>query len=115
MRRGSVALVVLSVAALAACGAEEPRASTWAPDDPVTAPAQPSAPVAADPAACRRVSRRLPGLRVRRAEARAEQAGCAFRVVRRNGTDLPVTEDFSPSRINVAVRSGVVTRVVGLF
>jgi hypothetical protein len=41
--------------------------------------------------------------------------GFAFRVVERDGEPLAVTEDFSTSRLNVAVADGRVTRVVGLF
>jgi hypothetical protein len=36
-------------------------------------------------------------------------------VTRRNGEDLAVTEDFSFSRINVAVRNRRVTKVFGVF
>ena len=37
-----------------------------------------------------------------------------LRVVREDGVDLIVTEDYSESRLNVAVEAGVVTEVLGL-
>jgi hypothetical protein len=58
---------------------------------------------------------KLVGLLLRRAERRVERAGCTLRVVRRNGADLLYTGDFRPNRINVAVRTGRVSRVVGAF
>jgi hypothetical protein len=41
----------------------------------------------------------------------AEQNGWTLRVVRRDGEDLAVTEDYSESRVNVAVEAGVVLSV----
>jgi hypothetical protein len=49
------------------------------------------------------------------AEALARRRGFVLRVVERDGEQLAVTEDFSTSRINVAVRDGRVTRVDGFF
>lgn len=57
----------------------------------------------------------LVGESVGTAQDRAEEAGCGFRVVIEDGVGLPVTEDFSPSRINVEVRDGEVIRVDGLY
>ena len=58
---------------------------------------------------------RLVGKTVRRATEIAERHGCTVRVVRRNGVPLPVTDDYLTGRINVAVRNGVVKRIVGVF
>lgn len=41
----------------------------------------------------------------------AEQNGWTMRVVRRDGEDLAVTDDYSESRVNVAVEAGVVLSV----
>lgn len=41
----------------------------------------------------------------------AEQNGWTMRVVRRDGEDLAVTEDYSESRVNVAVEAGAVVSV----
>jgi hypothetical protein len=60
-------------------------------------------------------SRDLEGRRTRRARRIAAEHDCSVRVVRRNGEDLFVTEDFSFSRINVAVRHRRVTKVFGVF
>ena len=72
------------------------------------------------PAGTQRANRRwarrhLPGMRTKRARAATRRHGLEFRVVRRSGRGLPVTGDRVPTRVNVAVRSGRVTRVVGLF
>jgi hypothetical protein len=48
------------------------------------------------------------------AAAAAEAEGCSLRVVERDGRGLAVTEDFSPSRVNVAVADGVVEEIVSL-
>ena len=48
------------------------------------------------------------------AAAAAEAEGCSIRVVERDGRALAVTEDFSPSRINVAVSDGIVEEIVNL-
>lgn len=48
------------------------------------------------------------GLQVDEAEKRAKESGFAFRVVWIDGEALPVTEDYSESRINVAVEKGTV-------
>ena len=58
---------------------------------------------------------RLVGKTVRRAKAIAERHECTVRVVRRNGVPLPVTDDYLTNRINVAVRDGIVKRIVGVF
>jgi hypothetical protein len=116
MMRPTPWLLVMLALGLAACGDAEPPEPAADPDQPVQAPArhEPTGPPP-DPAACERLSRRLPGRGVDEAEALAREARCALRVVERDGRSLPVTEDFSESRINVRVRDGVVTEVAGLF
>ena len=42
-------------------------------------------------------------------------SGVPLRVVRLDGEGLAVTDDYSESRINVAVDAGRVTKVTGLF
>jgi heat shock protein HslJ len=49
------------------------------------------------------------GMPVAGAQAAVEGAGLTFRVVSRDGTALAVTDDYSLSRVNVAVVGGVVT------
>jgi hypothetical protein len=111
-----ITAVVAALALVAAgCAEEQAAGSGDSPDAPVGAPAQTSPTAPDDPARCRRVSRDLVGRRLARAERMARTAGCVLRVVSRDGEDLLVTEDFSASRINVAVRSGTVTEVVGLY
>lgn len=51
-------------------------------------------------------------LGVEEAAALLESRGLSLRVVREDGVDLEVTEDFSLSRVNVAVDAGIVTAVV---
>lgn len=57
---------------------------------------------------------RLVGRSMPAARKLANRHGCSVRVVKRNGEWLAVTEDFSPSRINVAVREGTVVRIVSI-
>ena len=57
------------------------------------------------------VAVRLVGLDESTAEALAEERGCSFRVVRRDGVSLPVTMDLRSNRINATVLSGRVTAV----
>ncbi len=47
----------------------------------------------------------LVGMTLRQAEAEAEDRGWSVRVARRDGEDLAVTEDYSPTRVNVATRT----------
>ena len=54
------------------------------------------------------------GLPLEKAEATAEQKGCSVRMVERDGEQLAVTQDFRPDRVNVAIRDGEVTRIVGI-
>jgi len=44
-----------------------------------------------------------------------EATGCSLRVVERDGVSPAVTDDLVPSRINVALRGGLIVRVVGFF
>jgi len=106
--------VVLAVAALAGCGEDEERPAAGGPDEPVSsgpiADGQPAAPAGSE-RACKRLGRRLAGTALTAAPARAERRGCPFRVAVLDGEPQALTEDFSPARINVRVRDGVVTRL----
>jgi hypothetical protein len=54
----------------------------------------------------------LVGLTLLEAEAEAEDRGWTVRVARLDGEDLALTEDYSPTRINVAVEDDVVAEVL---
>jgi len=54
-------------------------------------------------------------LTVAAAGAVAAGRGCVLRVVRIDGVDQVITEDFSDSRVNVIVRDGRVVGIVGIF
>ena len=60
-------------------------------------------------------ARRLIGKRLPRARDAARAYGCIVRVIKRDGESLPVTEDFSWTRINVAVFDGRVTGIDGIY
>ena len=112
MRR--LAAILLALAALAGCGDEEQPAAPASPDDPVASgPVDPAAPaVPAAPArTCKRLGARLVGMELPAAHKRAARKRCALRVAIQDGTPQALTEDFSPARINVRVRRGVVTGV----
>jgi hypothetical protein len=51
------------------------------------------------------------GLLMPAATERAERRGCPLRVAVLDGEPQALTEDFSPARINVRVRDGIVRRV----
>ena len=107
-------LAILLTLAFAACGDDEqPASAAPDPDTPVssgdvepgTAPALPPAP------ACKRLGDRLVDAQLPAAEARAEERGCSLRIAEIDGEPQALTEDYSPGRINVRVRDGVVTAV----
>ena len=109
------ALAVALVLALAGCGDDEERPAAPAdPDAPVSSgdlePSTPAAP-ATPPRVCERLGRRLVDVPLAEATARAKRRGCALRVAIEDGVAKALTEDFSPGRINVRVRDGVVTGV----
>ena len=56
----------------------------------------------------------LVGLSEAEAQDAAEAEGWTLRVARRDGEDLAVTEDFSPTRVNVAVADGTVVQILWL-
>lgn len=116
MRSWSLTAVVCSVL-LAGC-AEDRRPPTttipsppaaqhplWCPD--TRSPIAPRAGARLD-------ARAIVGLSQRDAQARAQQAGCAVRVVSVDGEGRPVTDDYSPQRINVSVLDGRVATVDGI-
>lgn len=60
-------------------------------------------------------ARELRGRQLPFARRGAHRHDCSLRVVKRDGENLAVTADFSPSRINVAVADGRVIRIAGVF
>jgi hypothetical protein len=98
------------------CGEANESVPAADPEQPVQAPAdQVATPAPAAPKHCKRVSRRLVGRSVGAARSIARKARCSLRVVIEDGRNLPVTEDFSRSRINVRVDDGEIVEVVGRF
>jgi hypothetical protein len=113
--RSTTTLLLLLLALLAAgCGSDD-GGSAASPDEPVSAPAQHNTEEPVDPAVCERLSRRLVGRSLDKAMSMARAARCVLRVVSEDGRGLPVTEDYSTSRINVRVEAGKVAEVAGLF
>ena len=55
------------------------------------------------------------GMTVPDAAAFVEQRGCTLRVVRIDGVDQVITEDFSLSRVNVIVRDALVIGIDGFY
>jgi hypothetical protein len=58
---------------------------------------------------------RLIGRKLPRARHLANEHGCTLRVVKRNGEGLIITEDFSPTRIDVAVWGKRVSGIDGIY
>jgi hypothetical protein len=89
-------------------------------EPPVVEPLPAPLPVPGDPSAEPPVSvvdadtSGVEGLGVPEATAVLEARGLTLRVVREDGVDLAVTEDFSTSRVNVAVDAGIVTAVISV-
>jgi hypothetical protein len=107
-------LAILLALALAACGDDErPASAAPDPDTPVSSgDVEPGAAPAIPPAPeCKRLGQRLVEAELLAAEARAEEQGCALRIAEIDGEPQALTEDYSPGRINVRVRDGVVTAV----
>jgi hypothetical protein len=110
----TMCLAILATLAFAACGDDErPASAAPEPDTPVssgdvepgTAPALPPAP------ACKRLGNRLVDEALPAAETRAAERGCTLRIAEIDGEPQALTEDFSPARINVRVRDGVITAI----
>lgn len=57
----------------------------------------------------------LRGLTPRAARRLAHRNGCELRVLRRDGRELPHTDDLGTGRLNVSVRDGVVAALIGVF
>lgn len=97
---------------------------------PSTGPVDPDAPVSSPPGAGDPIDDSGPpldttpvdpadaevlvGLPLARAEAEALHRGWTVRVARQDGEDLALTDDYSPTRVNVAVQDDVVTEVVSI-
>lgn len=56
----------------------------------------------------------LVGRSLSEAEAEASERGWSVRVVRLDGEDLAATDDFSPTRVNVATEDDMVTEVLSI-
>jgi hypothetical protein len=56
----------------------------------------------------------LTGLTLEEADLKAGDFGWTLRVARLDGEDLALTEDYSPSRVNVEVADDVVTDIVSI-
>lgn len=57
----------------------------------------------------------LVGKSVEKARAIVKERDFEMRVVKRDGEELPVTQDLTPGRVNVVVEGGEVTEVDGLY
>ena len=80
------------------------------PVDPVVIDPPTSVVAAPDPA----VLDKLVGMSLDDFQGLAKEYGFSVRVVRQDGVDQPVTDDFSDSRVNVAVEGDVVTAIVSI-
>ncbi|MFN8112614.1 MAG: hypothetical protein U0R51_05385 [Solirubrobacterales bacterium] len=60
-------------------------------------------------------AREIRGMTVPDAKAYAKQRGCMLRVVRVDGVDQVITEDFSLDRVNVIVRDDRVVGIDGIY
>jgi len=108
-------LTVLLALALAACGDERPASPAPDPDTPVSSSgdldtAAPATPVRPAPG-CKRLGKALVGVGLEAAQVRADERRCTLRVAELDGEPQMLTEDYSPARINVKVRGGVVRAV----
>jgi hypothetical protein len=56
-------------------------------------------------------AREVLGREVPDAEALARRAGCSVQVVKRDSENLPGIVNLDPSRIDVVVEDGIVTRI----
>ena len=113
MRRALLAACL--VVAIAGCGADDERSAAPArdPDQPVSSPAG-QAPPAGEPTSpkvCRRLGGQLVGGPVGDGMTSAELRGCTLRIAVLDGVGQVLTDDFRPTRINLRVDDGIVTRV----
>jgi hypothetical protein len=66
------------------------------------------------PASAKEIADSVVGLCLADAQDQAKTFGYELRVVRQDGVDLAVTDDFSESRINVATKGDIVAEVVSI-
>jgi hypothetical protein len=64
-----------------------------------------------DLASCQETANGYVGLSETMAQVRATKERRASRVVAKDGESFPVTDDYSPSRVNLEIRGGVVDKV----
>jgi len=121
-------VALVAMLSLAACGSsDEPVASgvestTTAPVDPDTPVSNvpgtdipddaPTDPLAGSDVLDPAVAEELVGLTVAEARTKAVGFGWTVRVVREDGVDLAVTEDYSMSRVNVEVADSEIIRII---
>lgn len=87
----------------------DPTATTLAPTDPgATVDTELPPPVSIEEAQV------LVGMTVEGAFDEAEARGWTLRIVRSGDDDLPVTDDYSPTRVNIAAEIQTVTEVVSV-
>lgn len=98
----------------------EPQPVPAEPIDPVVVDPPTSDPATSDPATSDKVTPdpagldEFVGVPLPEFEEVAERYGFTTRVARQDGVDLPVTMDYSDSRVNVAVKDGIVTEVISI-
>ena len=108
--RAAICMCLLA-SALAGCGGGTPAPTSVSADGAVEPAARWCPEEAGDKGFA---TEGLVGLPLPEAERLAEEDGCSVRVIERDGESLPVTLDFNPARINVAVETDVVTGVKSL-
>jgi hypothetical protein len=92
-----------------------PSPETVAPVPPAGGGTCPSAPaLSVPPASAKEIADSVVGLCLADAQDQAKTFGYELRVVRQDGVDLAVTDDFSESRINVATKGDIVAEVVSI-
>ena len=114
MRWAAGALAIAAVVAgvlLLAQGADEPELTPAASAQKAPPTTGPVASACVDE---HLATNALKGLTVEKARAQVK-GDCEVRVVEIDGEAIEATGDFQQSRINVAVRRGRVSRVVGLY
>jgi hypothetical protein len=98
MRRALATALALGALALSGCGEDEPSSAMSCPSGAATVEERLDA-------------TELVGEPVLEAKMLAEKYNCQLRVVVRNGRGLDHFSDYEPSRINVEIEDGFITRV----
>lgn len=106
------AALALLLSATTACGSGDDGPPATAPPSEGTGMTPPTDPV--ELPTVETAAELVVGTSEAEAEAAVTDRGWGFRVVRRDGVDLPVTADFRPNRVNVDVADGVVVAVISI-